>query len=365
MPVKPVRAALVGLAVLVASLFAGSVPAFAATIHVGPGQSIQAAVDSAQPGDTIVVAPGVYQESVEIREDDLTILGAGSGEGGTVLEPPAEVDNVCTQNAGGLAGFCVVGTLDSDPPEPFEPGGPVVLNTVIEGFQIRGFESGVLFYRARYSHVADLGLLDNEEYGLLAVESQGTRVNDSWATGNDEAGFYIGDTRNSATGILDSTATGNGYGIFLRDATQGRISGNVVRDNCVGLVALDTGSTPIGVNRWVIRDNIFSRNNAVCEGTEESPPTSGAGVVLVGTRRTIVSGNQANNNRPAGPSFVGGGIMLVSGEDAGGPVPTVNRVNGNTAHNNSPADLVYDGSGTNNQFADNDCGTSQPSGLCG
>ena len=42
----------------------------------------------------------------------------------------------------------------------------------------------------------------------------------------------------------------------------------------------------------------------------------------------------------------------------------MNRVNGNTAHNNSPADLVYDGSGTNNQFADNDCGTSQPGGLC-
>ncbi|MEX2459529.1 MAG: right-handed parallel beta-helix repeat-containing protein [Actinomycetota bacterium] len=362
---KPVRAALVGLAVLVTSLFAGSVPAFAATIHVGPGQSIQAAVDSAQPGDTIVVAPGVYQESVEIREDDLTILGAGSGEGGTVLEPPATVDNVCTQNAGGLAGFCVVGTLDSDPPEPFEPGGPVVLDTVIEGFQIRGFESGVLLYRARFSRLADLGLVDNDEYGLFSVDSQSTRITDSSATGNGEAGFYIGDTRNSAAGITDSVATGNGIGIFLRDATQGRVSGNIVRDNCVGLMALDTGSTPIGVNRWVIRGNIFSRNNAVCAANEQSPPLSGAGVVLIGARKTIVSGNQANNNRPAGPSFVGGGIMLASGEDAGGAVPTGNRVNGNTAHNNSPADLVYDGSGSNNQFADNDCGSSQPSGLCG
>ena len=49
-----------------------SVPAAAAaaggtTIVVNPGQSIQAAVNQAQPGDTVLVKPGVYHQSVLIK----------------------------------------------------------------------------------------------------------------------------------------------------------------------------------------------------------------------------------------------------------------------------------------------------------
>jgi hypothetical protein len=36
------------------------------TITVNPGDSIQAAVEAAQPGDTIQVMPGIYSETVYI-----------------------------------------------------------------------------------------------------------------------------------------------------------------------------------------------------------------------------------------------------------------------------------------------------------
>lgn len=39
-----------------------------------PGGSIQAAVDKASSGDTILVKPGEYKESVQINEDNLTII---------------------------------------------------------------------------------------------------------------------------------------------------------------------------------------------------------------------------------------------------------------------------------------------------
>ena len=45
-------------------------------IHlVNPGDSIQAAVEAAQPGDTIRVMPGTYSETVYIDKDDIHLVG--------------------------------------------------------------------------------------------------------------------------------------------------------------------------------------------------------------------------------------------------------------------------------------------------
>jgi parallel beta-helix repeat protein len=48
------------------------------TLLVGPGGSIQAAVNAAKPGDTIKVAPGTYHENILI-EKPVTLLGAQAG----------------------------------------------------------------------------------------------------------------------------------------------------------------------------------------------------------------------------------------------------------------------------------------------
>ena len=56
-------------------------------IHVYPGDSIQAAVDAASPGDTIIVHKGEYHQSVKIGTNDITLKGAGAILDGT---PPAD-----------------------------------------------------------------------------------------------------------------------------------------------------------------------------------------------------------------------------------------------------------------------------------
>jgi len=52
---------------------------------VRPGESIQAAVDAAEPGDTIVVLGGVHHETVVIEKDGISLRGVKA-----VLEPPTE-----------------------------------------------------------------------------------------------------------------------------------------------------------------------------------------------------------------------------------------------------------------------------------
>jgi parallel beta-helix repeat protein len=57
----------------------------AENIYVSPGESIQAAVDRSSPGDTILVKPGEYNESIQINQDNLTITSDSKDPYNTVV----------------------------------------------------------------------------------------------------------------------------------------------------------------------------------------------------------------------------------------------------------------------------------------
>ena len=64
----------------VAALLLSAGAAGAATLHVGPGQPYKMpsqAIAAAHNGDTVAIAPGTYFDCAEVRQNDLTIEGAG------------------------------------------------------------------------------------------------------------------------------------------------------------------------------------------------------------------------------------------------------------------------------------------------
>src|SRR5215218_3945198 len=75
---------------------------------VGPGESIQKAINAAHPGDTIVVR-GVHREDVVIRKNGIKLRG----EDDAVIEAPprARADSPCSKTFGPEA-ICVLGDVN-------------------------------------------------------------------------------------------------------------------------------------------------------------------------------------------------------------------------------------------------------------
>src|SRR5215212_2783085 len=89
--------ATMALTLLVASgvvLAAGIGSAGAQGSVVGPGESIQKAIDAAHPGETIIVR-GVHREDVIIRKDGVKLLGDDA-----VIEAPDRADSKCSRVIG-------------------------------------------------------------------------------------------------------------------------------------------------------------------------------------------------------------------------------------------------------------------------
>ena len=135
---------------------------------VAAGQSIQAAIDAAHPGETIVVAPGTYRENLTITKDRLTLRGAGSGQGGTVLAAPSVPHSSPCNEAGEVNGVCVAGEFKLGTDHVRTP----VHDVRVSGVAVRGFSRfGVVVYNAVDTTVRDVDTARNHRYGLVAFAS--------------------------------------------------------------------------------------------------------------------------------------------------------------------------------------------------
>lgn len=327
-------------------------------VHVvKPGQSIQRAIDRADPGDTVLVKPGVFRESLFI-DKRLTLQGSGSDREGTVLEPPARRGASPCNSPGDVQGVCVLGKVDQE----FNLLERVRGVTVTGLFITRFSGSGVLAFGTGGLDVTDVRASRNGGYGIAGFDGKRAEFTDDVTNRNHEAGLYMGDSRNSGSLIADSTAGGNQIGVFMRDSTGFVAEGNVLRRNCSGVIVLATSPRASGDHEVV--HNKVRRNNKACAAEEEAPPLSGVGILLAGVDDVNVEKNAVLRNRPSGDSVLSGGVLVVSSPDNPRVTPDGNRVTKNVVLRNRPVDLLWDETGRDNVFKRNKCRTSDPAGLC-
>jgi nitrous oxidase accessory protein NosD len=349
------------LTLLVASgvaLAVGIGSAGAQSAVVGPGESIQKAINAADPGDTIVVR-GVHREDVVIRKNGIKLRGDDA-----VIEPPANADSPCSKTFGPEA-ICVLGDVNL---ETFEVK-KRVKDVSVSGFTIRGFKEGgrggepvfsIDLTGTRDATVEDNRTVGNVAGGIVVSGGIDVTVADNDVIGNpksDAAGILVADGslntkvvknvvknypegENAIDVIFESTNTtivgndliGNGLGVLVNETTGTKILSNDITDSTAsGMLILGSPGTKI-VSNDIRRPGeagiaIFGPERASNVGKVVGNRISGGawGILLQLAHGGSFTGNTIRNNC-AGMFF----------ESFGFDEPVVGlEVKGNTVENNT------------------------------
>ncbi|WNI33819.1 right-handed parallel beta-helix repeat-containing protein [Streptomyces sp. ITFR-6] len=349
---------LVSIAAVSAAGLGAAVPSASAAAAgdrvVYPGQSIQAAVDAARTGDTIVVRPGTYRESVLISTPGLTLRGSGDR---TVIVPDtgrAQPDNACAKAGNGV---CVLGTAQH-----------TVDHVSVRSLAVTGFaKNGVWASWTDGLEVRDVTAGSNGTWGIAQQRSTRSDIRDNTARANGDAGIFVansvdeegGATDTLGTRVRGNTLTDNRIGFTARRVRNLLVDDNTLTANCTGVFVVGDEGTP-KAGAMTIRSNRITGNNKFCDATDRLPALQGSGIVLTGTETTQVRSNLVRDNVGATP--LSGGVVLF--KSFVGAKNTDTTITGNVVTGNRPADLANEDTGTGNDFTGNVCTTSAPAGMC-
>jgi nitrous oxidase accessory protein NosD len=344
---------LAGTAVVMASVLGAAPSADHRAVRVvHRGESIQKAVDSAKRGDTVLVLPGTYHESVHIAVSGVTLRGTDART--TVIVPGKATADACAKAGNGV---CVTGT-DKSP----------VRNVTVASLTLRGFAKQGL-WASGTDRLAVRGVTSekNGQWGIAQERSvRGVFVRNT-ARNNGDAGLFLSNTVDSEEGARDSKRalvahnrlSGNRIGITVRRLRNLTVSHNEATGNCTAVFVVGDENKPRTGNLSV-RDNYVHDNNKLCPKTPRLPFLQGSGIVLTGTEKVRVTRNTVEDN--VGKSPLSGGIVLF--KSFVGALGENNEVRDNVVRRNGPADLANRDTGKGNTFRGNTCKVSEPAGMC-
>lgn len=322
------------------------------THFVRAGQSIQAAVDAALPGDTVTIAPGTYHQSVVIKKHNLTLRGTG---GRTVLKPAAASSkNACAKSGNGI---CVLGT------RALPVKGVRIQSLTLSGYK----KSGIWATGTDRLTVQRVYSESNKVWGIAQEWSTRSVLTHNIARKNGDAGIFVANTVTLEAGATDTGGTVVGHnllfdnriGATIRRVRNLTVQYNSISANCAGVFVVGDESKP-RAGDLTVRGNRISSNNKYCKATARLPQIQGTGLVLTGAEDTLVDANLVWDN--VGKYPLSGGIVLF--KSFVGAANTGNVIRGNVVLRNGPADLANRDVGTGNQWTANMCRVSQPVGMC-
>ncbi|AKB18708.1 MULTISPECIES: NosD domain-containing protein [unclassified Methanosarcina] len=163
-------------------------------------------MDSANPGDVILVAPGTYTENIIINKNDLVIKSEYGNPANTIIAASNSGANVITiQNRN---------------------------NVTIKGFKITGAgndNSGIYLTGSTYCTIED-NILHNDALGVYLKTSHNNIIRNNTASKdlNVGTGRGINIEQSDYTNVLSNTVSNQRYGIYVSGSKDNILSGNAV-----------------------------------------------------------------------------------------------------------------------------------------
>jgi parallel beta-helix repeat protein len=326
-------------------------------------QTIQSAVNAAEPGDKIEIFGGTYKEAVSVSTPGLTLFGAPGRD-------------IRIRNPGSAMNGFTVGS----------PHGPSLDGFRLSNVTVSGFVGdGVSLTRVTDFVLSHVTARNNGEYGLFPVLSAHGVIQDSTASGSNDTGIYVGQSTNIL--VQGNSVSNNTNGIEIENSTYVRATFNTVHHNTVGIlvdmlpgfpIAFEVSSHNLVANNIVFDNN---RPNSAPPGDIAAVEPLGTGIAILGGNHNVVQANLVFGNAFAGIVVLSGNDLLAlappgtptypAGVDpnANDTLVQLNIVLGNGFLTSvppgfpQPADLIWTGTGTNNHWKNNIFQTSTPPQL--
>ncbi len=324
----------------------------AGVMIVRAGQSIQAAIDAATPGTTILIEPGIYREAstaqgtnaLEISKSHLRIVGLGeplapvdlaskNAPGNSLASVNTESPNrVILRSTGRQRNGIVVVPGDRTrcmdchsslaPPFPVLPGvepttetDPVLFDVEISGITIEGFPNNGLFTeRLDGFRFLDIWALNNRNYGIFPTLSKNGVVTRSRASGADDSGIWVETSDNVQ--VTHSLMEDNVNGLEISNSDDIYAAYNEIRNNTAGVSVFVLQDHLFAIrpdgNRYTIKRNWIHDNNRPNTATGGILATlnPGTGILALAMDESRFVENRIENNNAFGMVLADSCVVL-------------------------------------------------------
>jgi len=171
--------------------------------------TIQAALDSASPGDEIVVNSSTYTENVDVDKANITIRSNSGNPFDTIVQAASSADHVFHVTADGvkISGFNITGAI----------------GTARAGIYLEGVE---------YCLIKNNTASNNSRGIVLSYQSNYNKLENNTASDND-LGIYLNSS--SSNTLENNTASDNLLGILLDSSSSNTLENNTVSDSDYGI----------------------------------------------------------------------------------------------------------------------------------